>query len=103
MALNGYVTAEERRSRFVQTSIGLVVAVRQPQPSGVRAPMTSYAIYKDGALLGKVSRGTGGWCVEGIGGNYRTRQAAIERAVTDRTGLAGPAAQRAIANATRSA
>lgn len=104
MALNGYVTAEDRRTRWVETSIGLVVAVRQPQAGREhQATVTSYALYKDGTLLGMVSKaGRSGWCVEGIGGNHKTRQEAIERAVTDRIGLAAPAAQRAIAKATGS-
>ncbi len=48
MALNGYRSADDKRSRLVSTSKGLVVAVQiRPQ---------QYEIYKDGELIGDVRK-----------------------------------------------
>lgn len=48
MALNGYVTADQRRSRLVKTSCGFVVAYR-------RGPQ-DYDIYRDGNVIGRVTK-----------------------------------------------
>lgn len=82
MALNGYITAEERRSRLVMTASGFVVAVRQvPRPwPGVKTVATEYAIYREGELLAWLTKVGSKWS-NGVLGGFKTRQEAIESAL----------------------
>lgn len=87
MALNGYVTAEERRSRLILTSRGFfVVIVRQlPKPwPGINAVAAEYAVFRDGVLIAwlyKINK----WGVSGYNGGFKTRKEAIEFSLTWRS------------------
>lgn len=80
MALNGYVTAEQRKCRLVKTSKGLVTVFK--------LAVEDYEVYVEGVKIGRVFKCIKSWFPDipeqnatvGDGGLWpqKTRQAAIE-------------------------